>query len=118
MDLQEFVQATLVEISKGIQRANESLKGTDTKVNPKNLAMNTGTGANYGYIAKTQEMSRVVELVEFDVAVNVSEGSEKNGKIGISVGSVGLGVGGKSAEGSSSISKIRFKIPVAWPVSE
>ena len=116
MDLSEFVQVSLVQIARGIEAANSELKtDTDALINPRNLAVNSGSGANYGYVTETTKYLRIVELVEFDVALNVQEQNEKSGKFGISVGSVGLGVGGKNTESNTSQSRIRFKIPVAWP---
>lgn len=116
MDLQEFIQVSLVQISKGIEAANAELKGSNAMINPRNLAVNAGGGANYGIITElSTKLPRIVELVEFDIAITVSEGTEKNGKIGISVGSVGFGVGGKNTEANSSLSRLKFKIPVAWP---
>ena len=116
MDLKEFIQVSLVQISKGIEAANEELKDSKAKVNPSNIAVNAGGGANYGIISQTnQNMPRVVELVEFDIAITVSDGTEKNGKIALSVGAIGIGVGGKNSEANSSLSRLKFKIPVAWP---
>lgn len=115
MNLSEFVQASLTQIAKGIEGAKIELKDSDALINPRNMAVNRGSGSNYGYVTETTDRLRVVELVEFDVAISIAEGSEKNGKAGISVGSIGIGVGAKNSETNSSQSRIRFKIPVAWP---
>ena len=115
MNLSDFVQDSLTQIAKGIEGASSELKDTDALINPRNMAVNRGSGPNYGYITTGNEQLRIVELVEFDVAITIAEGNEKNGKVGISVGSIGLGVGGKNSESNSSQSRIRFKVPVAWP---
>lgn len=118
MDLQTFIQASLVQIANGIAGANGELKETGALVNPRNLYPDKNGGHNYGYIGSKGEAQRLVEFVEFDVAITVSQESEKGGKIGLMVGALGVGVGGKSADENSSVSRIRFKLPVAWPTAE
>ena len=117
MDLKDFVEASLVQISQGIEAASKALEGTNAHVNPKNVYVNADTRQNYGRLVSTQEYNPIVELVEFDVAVHASEGTETNGRIGISVGSIGIGAGGKSQETNRSESRIKFKIPVVFPTS-
>ena len=53
--------------------------------------------------------------IDFDVAVTVVEGKETGGKAGISVWSIGAGVSGKSESSSSTVSRIKFEIPVELP---
>ncbi len=118
MDLKDFVQQSLVQISQGIEAASKELETSNAHINPKNIHVNADTRQNYGRLVKGQNYHPVVELVEFDVAVHASEGSETSGKIGISVGSIGIGGGGKSQETSKSESRIKFKIPVVFPTSE
>ena len=117
MELKDFVEASLVQICRGIEGASASLADTNAHINPKNIYVNSGDRQNYGRLVQNQEYNPVVELVDFDVAVHVSEGTETNGRIGISVGSIGLGAGGKSQESNRSESRIRFKIPVVFPTT-
>lgn len=117
MELQEFVKESLVQIARGIEAASKELENTGAHINPKNVYVNSDARQNYGRLSKEKEYNPVVELVEFDVAVHASEGKGTNGKIGISVGSIGLGAGGKSQEASKSESRIKFRIPVVFPTS-
>jgi hypothetical protein len=117
MELKDFVEESLVQIARGIEAASKALEDTNAHINPKNVYVNSDSRQNYGRLVKKQEYNPVVELVEFDVAVHASEGKETNGKIGISVGSIGLGAGGKSQETNRSESRIKFKIPVVFPTS-
>ncbi len=55
------------------------------------------------------------QKITFDVAVTVVEGTETGGKAGISVWSIGAGVTGKSESSSSTVSRIKFDIPVELP---
>ena len=55
--------------------------------------------------------------VHFDVAVSTSEGTETKGGIGVVVGPVGsVGSQDQSDVASSSMSRIRFSVPVKLPV--
>lgn len=118
MDLQSFIQASIVQIANGIAGANGELKQIGAVVNPRNLYPDKNGAPNYGYIGSKGDAPRLVEFVEFDVAISVSQESEKGGNIGLMVGALGIGVGGKSADENSSVSRIKFKLPVAWPTAE
>ncbi|MDX5362717.1 MAG: hypothetical protein LPJ91_00985 [Pseudazoarcus pumilus] len=115
MELKDFVRESLVQISMGISEASEALKTTNAHINPKNIYVNADNRQNYGRLHHDKTYYPVVELVEFDVAVHASEGTETNGKIGISIGSIGLGAGGKSQESNKSESRIKFRVPVTFP---
>ena len=54
--------------------------------------------------------------MEFDVAVTSTEGSEKTGGVGIFVAGFGMWTKGKSDTSSSLISRIKFSIPIEWPL--
>jgi len=118
MELKDFVRESLVQIAHGISEASEVLKDTSAHINPKNVYVNGDNLKNYGRLVNDNSFNPVVELVEFDVAVHASEGTETNGKIGISIGSIGLGAGGKSQESNRSESRIKFKVPVTFPVTD
>lgn len=115
MELKDFVQASLIQIAKGIEGAAADLSGTTAQINPKNVYVNSEQRQNYGRLMSSKEYAPIVELVEFDVSVHASEGTERSGGVGISIGSVGIGVGGKENENTKSESRIRFKVPVVWP---
>jgi hypothetical protein len=53
--------------------------------------------------------------INFDIAVTVVESKESGGKAGISVYSIGAGVTGKTESSSSTVSRIKFEIPVELP---
>ena len=61
---------------------------------------------------------RAVHTVEFDIAVTAVDGKETKGGIGIVVGAIGLGSQGRSEERNTSISRIKFKVPIAFPNSK
>jgi len=117
MELKDFVQESLVQIVRGIESASKSLEDTNAHINPKNIYVNSDSRQNYGRLNTARECNPVVELVEFDVAVHASENTESKDKIAISVGSIGIGEGGRLQGSNSSESRIKFKIPVVFPTS-
>jgi len=118
MDLKDFVKNSLAQIAEGIIDANEELKETDAIVNPAEIVVNTENSQAYGRTrapGKASDPTRVVEKVEFDVAVTVQEGEATNAGIKVSVMSIGLGAGGESTSQSGSQSRIKFIVPMVFP---
>lgn len=110
MELKEFVSETLVQISDGIDDAQRRLResGSEAKVNP--YMTKDGTGK-----LVTGGKRKNVEIVDFDVAILVNEGTETNARVGLSVASLlNLGAGGRSEQSSGTESRIRFSIPASF----
>lgn len=112
--LKEFVSQTLTEIVEGVLDAQGKVialaeKGTSLEV----VAQVSPTIDNLHARQNTWRSSwgSVVQNVEFDVAVTISK--EKGGKGGISVWGAGL-EGGATAS-NSSVSRIRFYVPITLP---
>ena len=121
MNLQTFISETISQISKGIEAANEQLESTSAIVSPRSIKpLQDKNTKGYGYLDESDEprFMRVVEEIEFDVAVTATEGKETKGGIGIMVGAVGIGSQGKSESENASVSRIRFRIPVVLPNPE
>lgn len=121
MDLATFIRESLVQIARGIDEANTALEGTTAKVNPRGIVPSPkGDTKFYGYLNESNEKEwrRVVQEIEFDVAVHATEGTETKGGIGIVVGVIALGSQGKSQEGSSSESRLKFTVPMVLPISK
>lgn len=119
MNLQEFISQALIQIANGIREADKPLTSAGAVVNPRHV---TGAGNNmsnvYGHIDDKSDSLRAVHSVEFDVAVTVVDGKETKGGIGVVMGVVGIGSQRRSEESNTSISRIKFKIPIALPNSE
>jgi len=99
MELQNFIEETLKQIVSGVRGAQESAIELGAKINPRG--------------------GSVVEMrnVHFDVAVSTSEGTETKGGISVFVGPVGsVGSQDQSDVASSSISRIKFSVPVKLPI--
>lgn len=105
MDLKEFVKTSLIEILGGVKEAQAAVREEDGSINPPHYGQPKGLTVPGGV---------ELQYVDFDVAVTASEGSELSG--GISV--VGIGAKGSTAELSSSVSRIKFRVPVGLPVGK
>jgi hypothetical protein len=88
MTLQAFVAESLSQIVQGIRQAHE---------------------------AGVRSSGHSAEAVEFDVAVTVTDASDKKGGIGIFVGGFGIGGQANSSAANTSVSRIKFKVPVFFP---
>lgn len=118
MELQEFIQESLVQIVRGIEGATEELGDTTAVVSPRYIHRRESGTIGYAMnVEETDKRSfrRPVETVEFDVAVVAVEGAEKKGGIGIMVGSIGIGGQGKTETSSTSHSRLKFQVPIVLP---
>lgn len=114
MDLENFISVSLVQIAKGIDRANNELKGTGAIVSPKKvtdvLRENT-----YGNLKLNDGSWVRVQQIDFDVALTATEGGESKGGGGISVGAITLGAMTKDDFSQSTVSRIKFSVPMLLP---
>jgi hypothetical protein len=106
MDLETFIAETLRQIVKGVKTAQQHEDCKGASINP----IDPRPGHPHGQVVRVKE-------IEFDVAVTVSEGSERQGKGNIGVASI-LGIGGhaSSTSANSSVSRIKFAVPLILPV--
>jgi hypothetical protein len=101
--LKDFVTETLKEIFDGVVDAQEYCSRTGS-------GGEVASGTRY----KTRD-GTAAQSIEFDVAVTTTEGTETKGGIGVFVGPVGLGSQGKSDASNTSVSRIKFSVPVVFP---
>lgn len=101
MNLQSFVEKSIVEIVNGIANAQQSLVTSGAIINPFLSGVN----------------GHPIEKIKFDVAVEASTGSETKGGGSINVlggfmrakGEIGL------SEKENTVSRISFTVPVCLP---
>jgi len=120
MELKDFISQTLVSIAEAIVQANIDLEGLDSTVNPRNYLPYSDERAGEGgvIIDERNIPRRIVEKVDFDVAVTAIEGTETKGGIGIVAGVLALGSQGKSGQENIAYNRIRFSIPMVLPNEE
>jgi hypothetical protein len=111
MDLKEFVAETLTQIIDGVkeaQRRTEAVEGTS--VNPHLSA--PPELARYGIL---NAGGNVAQVIQFDVALTAMEGTGTKGGIGVVAGVFNLGSAGQSQTENSSVSRVKFSVPLALP---
>ncbi len=99
MDIKEFIEETLNQITGSVESNPSSLNSNDLATYDKNSAKGVATIVDGGFITS----------VEFDVAV--TESSSKDGGAKLSIAGVGS-LGGDLATGSQTVSRIKFSVPL------
>jgi len=111
MNLEEFVSQTLVQIVSGVRAAQAEAKAHGAEVNP-HL---TGAAEQLGKHGFIWASGGAAQIVQFDVALTVAEGTGTKGGIGVFAGAVSLGSSGQSKLESSSVSRVKFSVPLTLP---
>ena len=110
MELKEFIKTAITDITEAVGELQEELDN-GTIVNP---------SLRYGEQGKTVLVDndvRMMERLNFDIAVTAIDKSEVNGnaKVGISV--FGAKVGTESTEKTENVSRLSFSIPILLPAN-
>jgi hypothetical protein len=107
MELKDFISKTLKEVLDGVSEARKTHSGRlpvdfDPKIDSQILGFTRGHA----------NQPQAVQGIEFDIAVTVSSSDKLEGDAGIKV--VGIGVSGKASTEAekSSVSRIKFAVPV------
>jgi len=111
MDLQEFVAETISQIVDGVINAQKLVSEKGGEINPHVNTSHEQLGKQ-GYLFSSEGP---VQIVQFDVALTISEGTGTKGGIGIFAGPIGLGSSGQSSAENSSVSRVRFSVPLLLP---
>lgn len=124
MELKDFVSSSIEQIARGIVDAGTKLSDTDAIVSPEDFQVNSHDSQALGRTRKREFTTareadtRVVQKVDFDIAVTVDESQATNAGAKISVLSIGLGAGGESTSKTGTSSRIQFSVPVVFPSCE
>jgi hypothetical protein len=108
LKLEDFVAETITQIINGINKTHENAKKNGATVNPRIERRNAG---------ETIAVSPI-HTVEFDVAVTTIEEKGAKGGFGVFVGPMGIGSQGKSELSNTSMSRIKFSVPVIFPTQD
>ena len=108
MDLRKFIAETLTQIIGGINDAQQNMLEFQKDEN-------SDYTAPYVNPNPVSDHSKKLSDIEFDVAVTVSNGKSAEGGGGLSVMGVSIGGKGASEQTNSSVSRIKFSIPVSYP---
>jgi len=110
MQLDDFVSQTLKHIVDGVSAAQTYGKTKNANINPSSARMDS-KASGYSFCSET---GMPLQDVEFDVAVTIKEANtETDG--GDSLGEISVTSTAQSSNQSSSVSRIKFKVPVLLP---
>jgi hypothetical protein len=102
MNLEDFIKESLAQIFRSVHAMSAVAKETGAEIAPRQYAA-SGIVVN--------DVGRPVEMIDFDVAVTATDTGEVKGGIAV----MGLGVKGGQSELNSTVSRIKFRIPVTLP---
>ena len=110
IELKDFIAETLTQIIEGVRTSQSLAKDDKTRAEiiPTSLPARADSqivGASNVYI----------NLIEFDIAVTATEGAKTDSKVGVLVTVIGAAVQGQTDVSSSTVSRIKFTLPVKLP---
>ena len=110
MELKEFIKTAITDITEAVSELQEELKN-GTIVNP------SLTQGEHGKSLMVDNEVRMMERLNFDIAVTTTEATELNGnaKAGISV--FGAKVGAENKERTENVSRLTFSLPLVLPTT-
>lgn len=110
MELKEFIKTAITDITEAVSELQEELKN-GTIVNP------SLTQGEHGKSLVVDDEVRMIERLNFDIAVTATEATELNGnaKAGISV--FGAKVGAENKERTENVSRLTFSLPLVLPTT-
>lgn len=114
MDIQEFVENTLVQIIKGVEDARKKLGPVvGDNINPWIQKSNSVGPKGANYVAHSAQL---VHMVDFDIAVTADSTSDAGGKVGLKIAGIGeIGGGGISVNRDTVVSRVKFQVPITFP---
>lgn len=117
MELHDFIDQTLCQIIDGVIAAQVYAGNKAAYINPPDQLGSHGKERVLLEIPAQGSLRFELQYVEFDVAVEVSSGSQSEKKAGINVLSSVVDIGGskKSSGSEQTTSRIKFRIPMALP---
>lgn len=113
MQLENFVSQTLKQIIDGVSSAQTYSETKNAKINPSTARMD-GKATDYSYCMETYVP---LQGVEFDVAVTVKEASSTSDG-GDNIGEISVTSASQESNQNSSVSRIKFKVPILLPLSK
>lgn len=108
MELKDFVKDVIVDIYEGI---SEAKKQTGKSILPSGKLVSEGIPYVKEHISPTASATMVSNL-EFEVSLTDGSKDGVSGGIGVLLGSLSLGGKSNSESQQTSLSKIRFNIPI------
>ena len=112
MDLRQFVTESLKQLIDGIVAAQEYAQDKGASINPSGLKVGFQSGQLE--VHHNSVHTEIPQIIEFDVAVTVSEGGEAKAGVGV-FAVVGLGTQATMQDTNTTANRIKFSVPVMFP---
>lgn len=112
IELKDFVAETLKQIIDGVILAQKYAKETGAIINPKET-LEAPSG-----VIKGTDTGRNAQIVEFDVAITVSQDTEAKGGGKVFIGIAGIGSEIRSERQGELVQRIKFSVPMYLPNQE
>ena len=108
MELKDFIKAAITDITEAVSELQDELDN-GTVVNP------TLPQGEDGKTLQIDNEVRVIERLNFDVAVTISESAGIEGGAKASISIFGAKVGTESSTRTENVSRLTFSIPLVFP---
>jgi hypothetical protein len=111
MEIKDFVCESLTQIIDGVWEAAKRARGRGLSVNPPVDSVVVGDDS----LRRHPKTGSFVQDVEFDIAITITEGTERKGVAKMAIWGAGIGAEGKTDSSQSAVSRLRFKVPLTMP---
>jgi len=109
VELRDFVSETLTQIIDGLDDAKKRIDNEQVIISPR-ISNTFGFKGVTGIVPSADDAPAI--MINFDVSLSTTEGSDTKGGIGVVTGIVALGSSGQSSSETASLSRVQFGIPV------
>lgn len=114
MELKNFISDTLIQIAEGVKDSQSRYKELGGKVVPKGFRHMNGN-INWGKENPMNGDASILCDVSFEVALKSGEKSNEGAGVSVLFGAIGLGGKHEGEINSTSLTSVKFNIPVSLP---
>ena len=111
MELKDFIEEALTQIVEGVKSAQDKAKEQNAFISPAGVRTNNDNNMRIEVCGKNIPLHQI----DFEIALTSSEGKGNKGGIGVFLGNIGLGTQGTSENNNTSMTRIRFSVPILFP---
>ena len=109
--LNEFIRDALTEVMDGVTQAQQQTSKSGAVLNA--LPSSLGDVQKQGRMVFMNE--RLIEEIEFDIAVTVGEDGNSKAGISLFAGVFGGSIQTDIGNSSQAVNRVKFKIPICYP---
>ena len=110
MELKEFIKTAITDITEAVSELQDEL-GNGTIVNPSH------TQVEHGKSWVVDNEVRMMERLNFDIAVTATEATELNANAKAGISAFGAKAGAENNERTENVSRLTFPLPLVLPTT-